>query len=169
MHCTLYNYDNNYALIAHFIHTISSTPYHPHLNISSTQIRNYRKVIQHYNYNYTYPATYPAWIAIQHESLSTFGIVQRWDRDWCGFIFLCYDCYDCYDCCWENLVQTSFKPEVDRDRDRVVIDIAWDRVFYEIYRTRAKPRGPCILHKDFSCHMYFISRRPRVITCMTRL
>ncbi len=44
-----------------------------------------------------------------------------------------------------------------------VIDIAWDRVFYEIYRHEHEGELPCICikHEDFSCYMCFISRRPR--------
>ncbi len=44
-----------------------------------------------------------------------------------------------------------------------VIDIAWDRVFYGIYRHEHEGELPCILrikHEDFSCYVFYITTTP---------
>ncbi len=57
-----------------------------------------------------------------------------------------------------------------------VIDIAWDGVFYEIYRHEHEGEVPraschvyCIKHEDFSCYMCFISRRPRTYRVIIKI
>ncbi len=52
-----------------------------------------------------------------------------------------------------------------------VIDIAWDRVFYEIYRLEHEGELPCILHKTrgfLAIIMCFISRRPLTYLIINR-